>query len=448
MRVLFVLVLFLVVPLTGAIADDKAVASALTTEFRRSPVRTGFYAFDAASGAPVVTYRPKELFTPASILKLLTSYVALKQLGPGYRFVTEVYAEKRAAGFNVFIKAGGDPSFTTEQLEILARRIRSLTGTRIEALTLDESRVTSIRERKGQRAYAAGSSAMLLNFNSLLFEICPTKAGRNARILTDPFEYEVPIKGWITTALGKKAKYSVDETHPGHYKARGQIGKDLPCGRHYRSVADPGEFFLTVLKERLNAMGVQVGKVATGITSTGAALVYEHTSKELSQILEDLNHYSTNVIAEQVVTALGAQADGRLSHRLGLDELNRVAREFGGQTMKVGDASGLSRESELSPAVLAEILRLAKSDVRINIEFEKSLSVLGRNGTLTKRAGDDKEIVFRGKTGSLSGVSSLAGYIYPPSGRAIGFVMIQNGPGDRGSMQARENKVLKILNRL
>jgi D-alanyl-D-alanine carboxypeptidase/D-alanyl-D-alanine-endopeptidase (penicillin-binding protein 4) len=406
----------------------------------------GFSASDLSSGKPVFGYRSNELFTPASILKLLTSYVALKDLGPDYRFTTNVLVAAGENGRDVFIQAGADPNLRTEDLEIIARRILANAGKKLQGVYVDPSLVISTRERQGQRAYEAGSAALVFNFNSVLFEVCPASPGNAALVRTDPFEYSVQTSGQIATTTGAGGTYGIDEASAGTYRLSGSIGSKRQCGRHYRSVQDSSSYFLDVLGGRLRSLGVGFNTSGVKSAPAKATLVYAHQSKALSQILEDLNHFSTNLIAEQVVTAIGRKVSGHMSHAEGVARLEAVARTWGASGVELFDASGLSRKNKITPQSLLRVLEVAKNDVKVGVEFEKSLSVLGRNGTLKNRGVDTRSVVLRGKTGTLNGVVSLAGYVYTPAGKTVGFVMIQNGADSPGEMRRREDRVVKILN--
>lgn len=429
-----------------SVAIAQPTSAALQKVFSGASARIGFSAVDLTTGKPVFKYRADELFMPASILKLLTTYVALKDLGADYRFKTDVLAAEGANGRDIYIRAGADPNFRIEDLEIVARRIAAYAGKKLHGLYVDPGLVASTRERQGQRAYEAGSAALVFNFNSVLFEVCPTRPGRPALVITDPFEYSMKTSGTVATIAGNGGTYGIDEAGNRAYRLSGSIGSRRSCGRHYRSVDDSTAYFLEVLGQRLRSLGITLTTTGTRAVPANATLLHSHQSKALSQILEDLNHFSTNLIAEQVVTAIGRRPDGRLSHVEGVNRLEAVARTLGEGNAVLSDASGLSRKNQISPQALLKVLQVARNDVRIGVEFEKSLSVLGRNGTLKGRAADDRAVVLRGKTGTLNGVVSLAGYLYTPTGRTVGFVLIQNGADGPAEMRRREDQVIKILN--
>lgn len=415
--------------------------------------KTGISVVYAASGDSIYQHREDLPLKPASVQKILTSLVALQKLGVNYRFKTGFYVDTLSKGVagNLYIKGGGDPDLRTEKLWILAKRLKRTGIKSVQNLYLDTSLFPVTRERQGQRAYEAGSSALSFNFNSILFEICPKLYQTSARINVEPEEWAPVVTGKILVTSRGADKFNIDEINgkgKSSYRVKGVIRARDDCASVYRSVSDPPRYLGTVLKAYLKLLGVRVtGIVAEGTVPSQARLLFEHSSRALDQIVEDLNRFSNNFIAGQIVSALGTTPENAMDHRLGLKVLEQYLLEqgFASEEFTVSDGSGLSHSNRLSARILTSLLTRALHLPEIRPEFEKSLSVAGINGTLRKRNFDPEGLFIRGKTGTLNGVRSLAGYFYSRRGRIIAFSIIQNRSGSKYPSAVLEKKLLFTL---
>jgi len=371
------------------------------------------------------------LVKPASVMKLFTSYAALKTLGAEYRFSTKLmsYGQKNDKPEILWLVGGGDPSFTTEQLWVLARAVKRAGISEIGQLILDPSMFQNISLRQGQRAYQAANSGLAFNFNAVTFEVCPSVVGSNALMRQEPWEYTTRQTGNISTVNGKVQQFSITEMPAQFgtvvYKLSGTIGADSGCKEIYRSVSNPEAYLADTFRGFLNELGIRVGdgfKVTPVVSS--AKLLFSINSKALSQIVEDMNMYSNNFIAEQLLVSLDPSIKSK-RREVGLVQLNNLVRQFGCQRCRVVDASGLSHQNKISAKSLVNLLVTAWNDRDIAPEFVKSLPVGGKSGTLKSRNLNFSNWIVRAKTGTIDGVSALAGYILGNE-KKYAFVILQN----------------------
>jgi len=428
---------------------------------------------DVATGETVYSHREAVALKPASILKILTSLAVLDRLGADYRFETFALAGGLNEGKvqNLYIKGGGDPSFTTESMWVMARAIKRRGVSQIGDIVLDEgvlgaggasaiaaggtlsesggqgTVLPASARRSGQRAYEAGASALALNFNSIAFEVCPGQAGQPALITPDPWEVDIKVTGAIATRAGGSSTFQLDEVSSGasgiSYRAGGHIAPNRPCAVVYRSIKDPAAYFGQTLAAFLKHVGVEVkGSIRKGLTPENAVQLYRHESKPFSFILHDLNNYSSNFIAQQLLLALGS-----FSYEMGILSLENYLNRFGLNESKfhIEDASGLSHSNRLSAHAVTRLLYEGQKYEELRAEFENSLSVPGRNGTLKSRRISVPGATLRAKTGTLTGVSSLAGYASNRIGRKFAFTIIQNDAGSKDVAVRFEDSIVKIL---
>jgi D-alanyl-D-alanine carboxypeptidase/D-alanyl-D-alanine-endopeptidase (penicillin-binding protein 4) len=422
----------------GARLDD------LMARYKKEDI--GVRVIELESGADVYSHQAQKLLIPASVMKAVTAAVALHELGPEYYFKTEVWVEglKGERTSRLSLVGGGDPSLTIESLWLLLRGIRKHGIRQVDELVFDTSRFEGSRDRLGQRAYESAASALAFNFNSIGFEVCPSEKGKAANIRTDPIEAGAVLTGTVLTSARKDAAFSIDESGQG-FALAGSIYSGQDCVTVYRSVPSPVQYLERVLQALATQLDIQIGRIVEGQPSVRSELLFVHGSKPLRAVIQDMNHYSNNFIAEQIVFALGETEEGKLKRAQGLAKISSYLRGFGvpGEFV-VADGSGLDRGNRLSAELLASVVREAARNEKYGIEFKNSFSVSRRNGTLRERRLERGAFV-RGKTGTLTGVSSLTGLVLDRSGREYVFVVMYNGSIAKNRIVDLENAVVEEI---
>lgn len=417
----------------------------------KGKVNVGVIAVDLDSKRTLFKHNEQKPLKPASVMKLLTSAVALRELGPEYTFTTEVWAKgHQGARVAVLgIKGYGDPTLTLEQAWLLARGIRKLGIRSVDRLILDDSAFIATNERSGQSAYQAQATALALSFNAVAFNVCPQGGGK-AHVLADPWEAAPKVVGAIRSVNSGATNFSIDESYRGkslYYTVGGVINGAEGCRTIYRSVSNPLFYFGSVFSNYLQSLGVTVIEQRSGHIVEGSKLLFKHESKPLRQVVSDLNHYSNNFIAEQILFNIGGRAgQGRLDRVQGLRRVEQYLASlgYGNGGIRLIDASGLSHDNRVTAAALAAVLVDMVNNSALATEYKASLPVAGRSGTLKKKRFTTNATV-RAKTGSLDGVTTLAGYIDTLNGKRIGFVILQNNSANSAEL---ERKLLDALAQL
>lgn len=411
---------------------------------------TAISVVDLDSGAVLADLSAHQPLKPASVMKLVTSAAALDYLGPDYRFSTELFYDGRKGGRleTLYIRGGADPSLTLENLWLVVRKLKKLGIDQIDRVVLDDSRFASQRNRVGQRAYEAGSGALSLSFNSVAFDVCPGALNGPVIMSVDPWEAPVQVKGSIKTIAGRGGVCGIDEIQTSGnslvYAVSGTFGQGRSCETFYRSIRDPILFFGSVFRRFAADLDIKIGAVPTGgVTPSAAKPLANHQSKSLSLILEDMNHFSTNFIAEQVLYALGQGEDGSFDRQRGLQRVGKFLTTLGVsiEEFALFDGSGLSHDNRLTAAAITTVLRKSALNNTYGVEYEKSLSVGGGNGTLKER-NFGPQVLVRGKTGTLDGVSALSGILMARSGRRVAFAILQNGKFAKEDASLIEDKMV------
>jgi D-alanyl-D-alanine carboxypeptidase/D-alanyl-D-alanine-endopeptidase (penicillin-binding protein 4) len=417
-----------------------------TVKRRHGPGTLSVAVYDLAAERMIFGRNENQPLAPASVLKILTGVVALRELGPEYRFETGIWSSPIRGGRvdRLAVRGGADPGLNLESAWILARELYVRGIREIGTLILESS---EDRRRVGQRAYETGSSTLAFNYNSLALTVCPSANGKPAQITADPWELGAVTTGQVKTT-SKHGTFSVEEVTEGRtpsFRLSGTIGSSQGCETVYRSLNDPEAAFYRVFSSFLRQVGITPPSgMQSGAVPSDLELLFVHRSKPLHEAISEMNHFSSNFIAEQLVLALGKGDSGKFDREAGLGRLGGHLQFLGEKGFEVRDGSGLSHENRLTTKILIDLLREAWKDPRIGVEFLSSLSVGGESGTLKKRSLSADGIVLRGKTGSLDGVSSLAGFCLARD-RRIAFAVIDNGTPSKEDAVAVEDAIVDTI---
>ncbi|MBW2282727.1 MAG: D-alanyl-D-alanine carboxypeptidase/D-alanyl-D-alanine-endopeptidase [Deltaproteobacteria bacterium] len=430
-------------------AEERTPEQA-TRQLLRHPAlrgaRVGVSIVDLASGQPLYEREPRRLMVPASNLKLLVGAAALHQWGPTHRFETPVLVESGPDANGVidgplWIVGSGDPSLVSESLWKLAEEIRLL-GVReiLGGIAVDGSHFDRLRthpdwEPLTRRAYEAPTSAFAVNYSSFRIEVSGSiEAGGKARLQTAPrVSYFRTQSDALTLPTGDVMELELGRLPDGTGE-RVVVRGVFPFGDEprtfWRSVELPELYAASVLRAQLESQGVRVrGPIRFGPAPAGARELLRFEGKPLARIVQLLNKWSNNFVAEQLTKLLGAERDGGPARwetgRLALaDYLAGIG--VGRDQAVISDGSGLSARNRISPAALVAVLRAGATDPASGPEFLASLPLGGLDGTLEDRMQEVTQ-PFRGKTGHLRHVSSLTGILPGVDGRALVFSVLVNG---------------------
>ena len=402
--------------------------------------------------APRVNHRAQVAVNPASVMKLVTTYAALEQLGPSFRWSTPVYLEGRLQEGswqgNVYLKGQGDPSLVQERLWLLLQRLHGLGIERIQGdIVLDRSAFAAQAHDPGafdgepQRPYNAAADALLLNFNALLLRFTPDPAQGVARVSVEPPLARLQLPATVPLAPGGcgdfRAALKAELDRPGQIR----FGGSYPgaCGERLWPVAsaDPAGFAGRAIEGLWRAGGGQLsGKVREGTVPPGLQPAFSVSSPPLAEVVRDINKFSNNVMAQQLFLTLGLQAQGLGSsdnarRTLGQWWQRRVGHE---EPLLLDNGSGLSRDNRLTAQGLARMLQLAWASPLMP-ELLASLPISGVDGTLRRLQGAASAHL---KSGSLRDVWGLAGYVHAANGKRYVLVAIANHPNAGAAKPAIE----------
>lgn len=363
---------------------------------------------------------------PASSIKLFTAYAALERLGINYSFKTRVFT---GPDDSLCVKGGGDPSFVMEDLYLLVQGLKrkglsSYSGKiTLDSSFFDEEFYPEDRsDQDSERAYNAPIAGLNFNYNTITVFVNPGAKGKPARIGLDfPFDF-VKIQGKVQTGGGTDVSW--DKSGKGDLEIvqlGGKIGEDAPEWRKPFRIRRParafGEALGTMLeREGIHPKGPVTLKEASCLSSEDAFFEYE--SKPLSFIVQLMNKYSNNFIADSLVKALDHEVNRRAGTAEGglkfiRTELEKIGIPIESKGRSMVSGSGLTLGNRIAASDFIKLLRHVHKEKVLLPEMFASLPIAGMDGTLRRKYKETAVAqLLRGKTGSLSGVQSLVG-VYP-----------------------------------
>ncbi|MES9601804.1 D-alanyl-D-alanine carboxypeptidase/D-alanyl-D-alanine-endopeptidase [Actinomadura sp. NPDC000929] len=439
---------------TAAKGDLGKDLDAILADSRLEGATVGAVVRDARTGAVRYSRGATAQVMPASNMKLYTSGAALSLLGPGYRFRTGVYA-RAVSGSSVkgdlYLKGTGDPTTRAADYDRLAAQVAARGVRRVEGgLVADDSWFDAVRTPSHwdptdlQYYYAAQTSALTVapdddfDAGSVEVSVRPGAAeGAPVEVGLAPATRTVKIDNRAVTGTpGSPSTLAVNRANgsdtivvSGSHPAGGAAYTTL------RTVENPSLYAADVFRSALRAHGVEVeGATERGRTPKGAAALAARSSMPLSRLMVPFLKLSNNMVAETLVKAIGREKAGEGSWTAGLPVVERYARGQGVPTARLdmADGSGLSRENRTTAQDVSTILKKAQSAPWFSTWY-RALPVAGDpdrldGGTLRSRMRNTPAAGnVHAKTGTLTGVSALSGYVTDPSGRRLVFSVVLNG---------------------
>ena len=334
-----------------------------------------------AEGNELVAQNADHPFVPASVTKIVTAWLAMEVLGADYRFETRFYLDDKRV---LYVRGGGDPFLTSEELAPLATDLIAKVGKgAIAGVVIDASyypanlRIPGIDD--DDEAYDALNSALAVNFNT----VYAVRSGNKVRSA----EEQTPI---TPIAIARFRAKGPDG------EGRISLGQDPTVGLKYA-----GELIAAFIER---AGGRVHGKISIGAVPNGLEPIYIHRqSRALPEILAEMLRDSNNYVANQVFLEIGAR---RLGGPVSLEKSLQVANEMLAarglaDAIHLEEGSGISRDNRFTARGLAKVLELFASHADL---------LHGHDGGMNK-------------TGTMDGVRTLAGYADTSTHGRVRFVI-------------------------
>ena len=429
----------------------------------------------------IVDWRAGESMNPASTMKILTTLAGLDILGPQYRWRTNLYTDgtirQGTLKGNLYLQGTGDPKLIPEELSKLMKSLQALGVQKIDGnLFFDRSAyATSVMEHntidgESLRSYNVPPDPLLYSFRTLSFQLGKSRTADFIDISYSPALSQLkvdnqmqlvdrPCDNWksnIRFNLDPEVASKTDKLLLAQFSGVFPSScKDV----NYNVVALDANTFLTQgFTAAWELAGGTWAKAPTGkdgAVPLAAKLLLQFEGINLANDVQDINKYSNNVMARQLLLTLALEKMGKPATTANGDAviqswLKQNGMEFSGLVIENG--SGLSRNEAISAGQMNQLLLTARN-LPVGDIFYNSLPIAGTDGTMRNRLMTQlrkflhlkKKPEARIKTGSLADVRAISGYVISKSGKMYAVSSFINHPNAWKGLEAHDQLLSWLL---
>ncbi|MCL8013752.1 D-alanyl-D-alanine carboxypeptidase/D-alanyl-D-alanine-endopeptidase [Streptomyces sp. AS02] len=354
---------------------------------------------DVATGKRLYGEGASEPLVPASTTKIVTAAAALTALGPDHRLTTRTALEPDTK--ELVLVGGGDPTLTAREKADGWASLRELAADTAEALKKHDLREVTLSYDTtlytGSDLHPIGVNGNLARVTALMADEARTDDSTSGPVRREPD----PAKDAAAKFASFLADHGIRTTSPGPSKATNRA----------ESLAEVSSPPLSALVERM---------------------------------LTNSDNDIAEALARQTAVASGERADFDGAGQAIRARLKKLGLPVDGAVFK--DGSGLNRDDRLTAGLLAALL--AKASDPAHPELRPTLTglpVAGFTGTLTSRYTDGAAGIVRAKTGTLTGVNTLAGTVVDQDGRLLSFAFLATNTTDPGAAQSALDRTATAL---
>lgn len=431
----------------------------------------GVYAVRASNGEVLADHNSERLFIPASTRKLVPTAMAVRHMGTDKILSTRLLADGNIVGGrlegDLIVSAVGDPTWTPslrggrggravlDQLaaQVVSAGIDTITGD----IVIDTSRYArphfmppGWEWEDFQTIDGAMPSVFGINRNLGAVTIRPASPGEPIEITFASAARPFVLENRTTTGRPDSVPtFTLFRGLDGTVlRAEGSLASNSGVARRSIPLGQPVEFAAEEFEAALRERAILIrGGVRLSSSRRSGEQVGVMTSAPMHDLLREINRPSDNQLAESLYLLAGAEVFGRGSYEASHQLEDRFWRALGvsENLYRAADGSGLSRHNLLAPKALVELLR----EMRSEPAFVDSLPVSGRSGTLSYRL-SQRGMATRvtAKTGTLTGVVSLAGYVTTNAGDTVVFsIVVNHNKASASAMRSRIDEAVEILAR-
>lgn len=476
----FTVLLLILWSFTGIAQNALAPLQQKMTSWKAYPAFAtagiGYAVSDCKTGEKLLQSEPQQSLVPASILKLVTTATALEMLGPDFRFETIMEAVGTVKNDTLFGKlhiiGGGDATlgsnyfpennhFTDDWIKALkSKNIKVITGKLTVDATIYESQTipdTWIWEDIGNY-YGAGISGISIKDNQYEVHLSsPQEAGRPTRI--NAIRPEIPglqlQNEVLSSDVNSDQAYIYGSPMEYNRVIRGTIPKGKSDFVIKGSMPDPSAWLAHYFRNELKKNGI----IADGETEYATVKKSEeevvlrmvNQSPALREIIKVTNYESVNLFAENFLKYISYKKSGLGVTKRGCKLVTEFWKVKGIDITGffMSDGSGLSRFNATTPSQMVQILNYMRTRSAHSEDFYQSLATAGE-GTLTAmRAESFPGHSLRAKSGSMTRVRCMAGYLTTQSGRQLSYtIMLNNFTCSQGEANRKIEEMLLELRKL
>lgn len=416
------------------------------------------------------------LFIPASNVKLITTAVALRQLGTTTRLRTSVYQLPNTGNTaNLLVVGRGDPSLTVSGLQSIAQQLQQRGLKQIGQISFDDGYFRG-EQINGDwewgdlsTDYASAINGLMLNQNSNPLIVSSGQVGMPLKYAwKDPSLNNWQVDNQSMTVPASQASNinafssAVPEViaifGKSTLRLTGKLAIDAAPTQIDLPLVNPAESFINAFRQNLTRSGMTIGsaRLVLGQAPMNLPEIAAINSPTITELITETNQKSNNIYAEVLLRSTGrthpeyyTSSEDTSNLGIALVKQNLTAMGVDSQAYRLSDGSGLSRHNLVAPTAFVRVLS-AMATTPMGQIYRDSLPLSGTSGSLKNRMkGTVAQGIVRAKTGSLSGVTSLSGYINPHQYSPLVFSIILN-QHDRPTSQMTKviDEIMVVLARL
>jgi D-alanyl-D-alanine carboxypeptidase/D-alanyl-D-alanine-endopeptidase (penicillin-binding protein 4) len=410
------------------------------------PNSVSFVIVDPEPGRAIAGENVDTPRSPASTIKLVTTFASLDELGPAYVWHTRALIrgdlKKGVLDGDLVLQGGGDPYMTLERWWSFVRSLRDQGLKVIHGDIIIDNTAFALPaedpaafDGRPNRSYNVVPDALMVNFQSIDFRVVPDEGMHQIDIVATPAPPNLVIENHVALAAGRcsgaagRLDFQVASEHWDRVVFSGALSASCAERSFARVLLQPADYAFGTFVELWRQLGGEFqGKMRVAAAPADAKPFLTFDSLTLGEIVRLTNKFSSNLMARHLLLTLGSDRFGPpATLEKGAAAIAEWSRERGLalQDMNIDNGSGLSRETRISVMQMAKVLSAAYHS-RYAPEFIASLPLAGIDGTLRSRMKTSPAGSVRMKTGHLDGVTGVAGYVTTQAGKTYVLVSLVN----------------------
>ncbi len=409
-------------------------------------INLGMMVVDLTTGTTLFEKQAQQVFVPASNMKLFSEAVVLLALGPEYQIPTHLSTDAKTLtqgrlNGSLYFHLPPDPSLNHQAIFKMIEQLKKWNVTEITGDIVVQSDLASVAPyppgmvaRDAQFSYGAPVGPLILDENRLTVITNPaSQVGQNAVIETSSPAGVFQIDNHVETkASAKGCGVSVVFDEQGILHVRGCVGVGQMAMVQRVPVKFPISYFRTHILYQLQQMNIGFhGKVRMGYMPVNTLIVTRHLSPPVKQLMAATLKPSDNLYANSLYLLASNQI---AKHPTSWSEAQNITRDFLQQQTGINmssavfaDGSGLSRLNKVTPYQTMSLLMYLYHKFPLAFEYISALPISGQDGTLQRRFKQPyQKGLIRAKTGTMTGIMSLSGYLTTKNYHTLAFTMYIN----------------------
>ncbi|MCF2581572.1 D-alanyl-D-alanine carboxypeptidase/D-alanyl-D-alanine endopeptidase [Bacteroides caecigallinarum] len=455
---LFTLLLFCVSSYSQTVSDR--IDSLINNSSFLNTSEVGILVYDLTSKKELYRYQAEKLYRPASVEKVITSVTALSVLGKDYQIKTGLsysgYIEGDTLYGDIYVKGDFDPEFMQEDMESMVEAISNMGIHGVKGRLIgDVSMMDSVYWGPGWAwddtpdTFQPYLSPLMLNRGCVNISISPS-GGSKADV-------EIKPESDFYTIDNRTSPAGTYVSATRNWLNNGNVISISGSSKHKASTSmnifDTKAFFMNTLRYQLQGKGIFISRDSITYNNVpgntkGIITVYRDIDDVLKRALKESDNLSAEALFFHATREI-CNGKKNLSHKDGQNAIYKFMKSdigFDSRKFRIVDGCGVSDYNYVSPELIMEYLKYAFSSPFIFHPFYDSLPIAGIDGTLQYRMSKGKCFRnVRAKTGTLTGVCSLAGYVTSSTKHTIAFVIINQNVLKYVSARRFQDEICNIL---